>query len=84
MGSKSYQNSLVHLTDHEDQDSDGTVSFRKSQEETIEKEVPSSSLKEGFLKVDSVVVDHPEDETSKFDKRDDDFKTAIDWTDVSG
>lgn len=75
---------LLYTTDHKAQDSDSTISFSKSQEETIEKEAPSSFLKEGFLKVESVVVAHPEDETSKFDGLDEDFKTAIDWTNVPG
>jgi len=79
IGSKSYQIFVFHPTDHENQDFDRTISFSKSQEETIEIEAPSS-----FLNVDSVVVDHPEDETSKFDKLDEDFKTAMDWTNVSG
>lgn len=60
------------------------MSFSKCQEETVENEAPPSSLKEGFLKVDSVVVDHPEHKTNIFDKLDGDLKTAVDWTDVSG
>lgn len=75
---------LFYPTDHKSQDSDSTISVRKCKEETEEKEAPPSSLEDGFLKVDSVVVDHPEDKTSIFDKPDGDLKTAVDWTDVSG
>ena len=74
---------LFYPTDHKSQDSDSTISVSKCQKETVEKEEPPSSLNEGFLKVDSVVVDQPEDKTSIFDKLVGDLKTAVDWT-VSG
>ena len=75
---------LFYPTDHKAQDSDGTISFSKAQEETIQKDGPPLSENNGVLEVDSVVVDHSEDETTKFDTLDISLNTAKDWTDVSG
>lgn len=74
---------LFYPTDHKVQDFKGT-SFSKSQERTTEKDAPPLAVNKGFLKVDSVAVDHREDETRKTDKVDKDLKTTVNQTDVSG
>lgn len=77
---------LFYPTDHNAQDSDGTIYFSKPQEETIEKDEPPLSVNKGSLKVDSksIVDDHPKNETIKSDKLDEDLKTAVCRIDVSG
>jgi len=63
------------LCTEEAEDSDGTIFFS---------EFPSKSQKDGFLEGDFVAINPPEDERSKTDKVDKDFKTAVNQADISG
>ena len=74
---------LFYPTDHKVQDFRDTL-FSKSQDRTTEKDASPYAVKKGFLEVDSDAVDHREDETGKTDKVDEDLKTTVSQTDISG
>ena len=49
-----------------------------------EKDAPTLAVNKRFLGVDSVVVDHCQDETSEISKVDKDCKTTVKQADISG
>lgn len=70
-------------TDQQVKDLKGTL-LSKFTKENKKKDAPTLPVNKMFLEVDSVSVNHCEDETSEISKVDKEFKKTVNQADISG
>lgn len=71
-------------TDQQVKDLKGTLLSKFTKENKTEKDAPAFPVNKMFLEVDSVSVNHCEDETSDISKVDKEFKKTVNQADISG